>query len=367
VAEEDKEVIRISAHDLADPRVDDIVAQQQAGRMLGLGRQAAPATPFWLTPTFYLAVAGALGAFCGWGMIEPFFVDGDDETSGNVAATVLFFPTIGGMIGLFIGATEGMMSRNLVKGLLGGGIGLAVGFAGGFVSMFAANIIMTLMVTVGAGVTGVTEAQIEARGIRGAFFLSLVMARSLAWAVAGLTVGLGQGIAMRSGKLVTNGLLGGMLGGAVGGLFFDPVCRVLAGPKLDEFGEPSRAIGVTCVGAMAGLFVGLVEHFAKEAWLLMVAGPLAGKQFVVYKNPTSLGSSPKCDVYLFKDPAIEPRHALIHKVGVHYEIEDCGSSAGTRVNDGPVKRQRLQDGDRIQLGDTLFLYSERARERPAVG
>ena len=63
---------------------------------------------------------------------------------------------------------------------------------------------------------------------------------------------------------------------------------------------------------MSGLFVGLVESLTKDAWLLMIVGPLKGKQFIVYKNPTRIGSSPKCEIYLFKDPAIDPFHATIN-------------------------------------------------------
>src|SRR5262249_57929770 len=98
----------------------------------------------------------------------------------------------------------------------------------------------------------------------------------------------------------------------------------------------SRAVGFAVIGMMVGLFVGLVEQWTKTAWLLMRAGPLAGKQFVLHRNPTVLGSSPKADVYLFKDEAIEPQHALIHNHGGRYEIEDRETADGTYVNGIPV-------------------------------
>ena len=99
----------------------------------------------------------------------------------------------------------------------------------------------------------------------------------------------------------------------------------------------SRGIGFTLIGLMVGLFVGIVEQWTKSAWLLMKAGPLAGKQFVVFRNPTVLGSAPKADVYLFKDEAIEPRHALIHDRGGRFEIEDMDTADGTYVNGIPVR------------------------------
>jgi hypothetical protein len=138
--------------------------------------------------------------------------------------------------------------------------------------------------------------------------LVLMMGRGAAWAVAALPAGLGQGIALREPKVVLNGLLGGVLGGLLGGVVFDPIG--LAIPATNGEAWLSRGVGFTIIGLMVGLFVGVVEQWTKSAWLLMKAGPLAGKQFVIFRNPTVLGSSPKAEVYLFKDEAIEPRHAL---------------------------------------------------------
>jgi len=111
------------------------------------------------------------------------------------------------------------------------------------------------------------------------------------------------------------------------------------------------------IGLLVGLFVGLVENWTKTAWLLMRAGPLAGKQFVLFRDTTVLGSSPKAEVYLFKDEAIEPRHALIHNRGGRFEIEDCNTRDGTYVNQMPVNRQLLQNGDRIILGKTVLEFA----------
>ena len=73
----------------------------------------------------------------------------------------------------------------------------------------------------------------------------------------------------------------------------------------------------------------------------MKAGPL-GRQAIrsVPRNPDGSGSSPKADVYLFKDGAIEPRHALIHDRGGRFEIEDMNTPDGTYVNGVPVSRSR---------------------------
>ncbi|MFL5329000.1 MAG: FHA domain-containing protein, partial [Gemmataceae bacterium] len=75
---------------------------------------------------------------------------------------------------------------------------------------------------------------------------------------------------------------------------------------------------------------------------------------------TVLGSSPKADIYLFKDDAIEPRHALITNRAGRFEIEDCTTPDGTYVNGIPITRTVLNHGDQIVLGKTVleFLMKE---------
>jgi hypothetical protein len=198
----------------------------------------------------------------------------------------------------------------------------------------------------------------------GLAMMILIVGRSMTWGIAGLAIGIGQGVALKSGKLVMNGLLGGMLGGLLGGMFFDPIEKVLSGAQYGGQAIVSRCIGFVVIGLATGLMIGLVEHLAKSAWLLMRAGPLAGKQFIIYKSPTAIGSSPKCEVYLFKDPDVAPRHALITKAASRHEIRDMGSEAGTYVNKRLVQRQTLHDGDQIMIGGTVLEFAERSEGTP---
>jgi hypothetical protein len=148
------------------------------------------------------------------------------------------------------------------------------------------------------------------------------------------------------------------LGGLVGGLLFDPISLVLTAE--DGQATYSRAVGFASIGLFVGLFVGLVEGWTKTAWLQMLKGPLAGKQFILFKDTTSLGSSPKADIYLFKDDAIEPRHAQIVNRGGRFELEDNESPDGTYVNGVPVRRHVLRDGDQVVLGKTVLQFSLKA-------
>jgi pSer/pThr/pTyr-binding forkhead associated (FHA) protein len=91
-----------------------------------------------------------------------------------------------------------------------------------------------------------------------------------------------------------------------------------------------------------------------------VEGPLAGKQFILYRSPTVIGSSPKCDITLVSDKSVAPQHAAISQTGGQHSIADLGSPGGTRVNGQAVRTRTLRSGDRIGLGQTTFIYEDRA-------
>jgi hypothetical protein len=243
------------------------------------------------------------------------------------------------------------MCRNLQRALVCAVVGFAIGFGGGLVTLIPTNLFYGVMTAIARSMMKPGDGDMP----KGLALLVLMMGRSVAWSLSAIPAGLGQGIALREKKVALNGLLGGVLGGLIGGLLFDPIGIAFSGPNGQ--GDMSRCVGFTFIGVMVGLFVGLVEQWTKTAWLLMKAGPLAGKQFIIYRNPTVLGSSPKADIYLFKDEAIEPQHALVHNFGGRYEIEDRDTADGTYVNGIPVTKQILKPGDQIVLGKTVLEFA----------
>ncbi|MBL9161779.1 MAG: FHA domain-containing protein [Planctomycetaceae bacterium] len=345
--------IRITTADLQRPEISDYVEMQRyLQRDVGeIGRQP------WLIRViyanwFYLSIAAALGGLVAWACLEPWFVDGDAADDEIDLVAMLMFPTVAAGIGLFLGAAEGIICRNPLRAVRCGAIGLGIGFVGGLVTIFPAGILFILMSELAFSLW---DNPVEGQIPTGLTLLVLIMGRGAAWAVAGIPAGIGQGVALREKKVTINGLVGGVLGGLVGGLLFDPISLLLTGD--DGQATYSRAIGFATIGLFVGLFVGLVEGWTKTAWLLMRKGPLAGKQFIMFKDTTVLGSSPKADIYLFKDDAIEPRHALITNRGGRFEIEDCNTPDGTYVNGIPITRIVLSDGDKIILGKTVLEFS----------
>jgi hypothetical protein len=142
-------------------------------------------------------------------------------------------------------------------------------------------------------------------------------------------------------------------------VLFDPIDRLFEHVLRTGGAELSRAVGLVLIGAVAGAMIGVVELIARESWIRILTGPIAGKEFILYRNPTWIGSSPKSEIFLFKDPQVAPRHAAIHRVADWYEIEDQGSPAGTLVGPVRIKRQRLRDRDRVQLGQTTVEFRVR--------
>jgi hypothetical protein len=186
-------------------------------------------------------------------------------------------------------------------------------------------------------------------------FILYSACRSGAWAFIGAGLGLGMNLARSTKSQLRNSV--------IGGAFFDPIDRFFQEPSAFAGAELSRVVGLIAVGLCVGFFVALVDQLAREAWLRVRTGPLAGKSFVLYKSPTLVGSSPSADVYLFKDAGIDPDHIAIHRVGNRYEIEDLNTRSGTRISGQNIRRQRLNSGDQVTLGATVVEFEERAKHK----
>ena len=264
---------------------------------------------------------------------------------------LVLFPMMAGAVGMFVGAADGLLSRAWSRAAISALIGAATGFLGGIVTSIVGSIIFRFA-------SGMAISLDSGRSMRftGASLLALIMGRGLAWAVTGFAAGIGQGIAMRSRKLFLNGALGGTIGALLGGVVFDPINLGLENLFRTGGAEISRMVGFGLIGAATGLMIGVVELVARDSWVKLLTGPIAGKEFILYRNPTWIGSSPKCEIYLFKDADVVPRHAAIHRVGEHYEIEDQGSPAGTQVSGVPIRRRRLRSRDQIQVGQTTMEF-----------
>jgi len=346
----DKDTIKITLEDLAKVAVPESqaapVTTNTAGvRSYGTVTEAAeqgPALPeergsILLQGWFYLGIAGLLGALAAWAIAEPGFVDDGHHRWGNL----LMIPLIIALMSFGFAIAESTVERSVKKAALRGILSLPLGLVLGVVFDFMAEIIYSI------GIRFCFEAGAQTEG-NPAFWI----ARGLAWMVFGAAGGLVYGIVGQSAKKGKYGVLGGIIGAGLGGLVFNPIAMLTHG------GAASRAVGFALVGVATGVGMGLVESALKDRWLYVTAGPLAGKQFILYKNRTAIGSRQDSDIYLFKDPNILPEHAVIEISGARVQVRAIGnvSFAGHSI-----QTRVLQDGDLLQVGRYSFRYKERHR------
>lgn len=185
--------------------------------------------------------------------------------------------------------------------------------------------------------------------------------RGFAWLLVGISAGIAAGAAARSWKRLGLAAAGGALGGFLGGFVFDFIAQS------DGSEWVAQLVGIALLGTLIGLSTGLLEQAGKSRWIEIVAGGLAGKQFILYKNEVALGSSPSADVTLIKDSRIAPIAAVIRAQGASCAIQEAAGVAGLEVNGTPVSRSDLRDMDLITIGGTQIRFREKASSNKVPG
>ena len=345
--------IKITLEDLANIQVGEgipapITQPEPGSRSYGTITEASGQAPaaerergnLLLQGWFYLGVAGLVGAMLGWAICEPGFVDSE---RGFHWGNLLLMPVLVALMTLGFGISESLVERSMKKALIRSALALPLGALLGSVFYFMANIVFNI----GLGIC------VEL-GVQSSRSPAFWVARALAWTVFGVAGGLVYGIVGKSYKKGKFGILGGILGAGIGGVLFDPISMWTGGPSA----ALSRAVGFAIFGLATGAMMGIVESALKDRWFYVASGPLAGKQFILYKPQTSIGSDQQSDIYLFKDPSILPTHAALEANGARMTLRAVGQ---VFVSGSPVSSRVLLDGDLVQIGRYTFRYKEKSR------
>ena len=316
----------------------------------GLPQPSQPATGSGILhdPRWSVLIAAAAGIALGWAIAEIFDIyeslvesalrnaesEAEFKRGLNIAGGV-WIGVVGSAFGLayltFDRIVEGAweeVARRAVKAAL-------PVFIACFASGYLAQMIYVEMASDGEPGSG------------GAY-----VARMIGWAIFGGGIGLAIGLVDRSKQRAINGALGGLGGGAVGGLVFEWI----TGEEL--FGvSTGRLVSLLAVGLAIAYAIRLVETARREAWLSIVSGGMAGKEFIVYHDVTRIGASPECEIFLLKDSAIQEQHARIIDRDGRRTLIALGPVS---VGQTPVQEHILRSGDQIRIGNTVISYSERA-------
>ena len=84
----------------------------------------------------------------------------------------------------------------------------------------------------------------------------------------------------------------------------------------------------------------------------------AGDDLVAHKlgNITTIGRA-LLNHIVIDNPEVSGQHAIIAKLADSYQLQDLHSTNGTQVNGIPITEVELKDGDKIQFGPVIAVFT----------
>lgn len=285
------------------------------------------------------AILGWMGYDSIYDMLDMDTDEAVEIIKNSVRISSAFFSAfIACGLGLFMGIGEGVFYGSKEKAFKYAAIGAGISLGIGFVSGYIAQAMYSSMLSDSAS------------------DFSAAFVRGLGWAIMGLGVGVSIGLIKPEKKRILYCALGGTAGGFVGGFIFNFITTALSTGE-DDTGILPRAIGIIIMGLLIGLGIGLLEQFAKQAWLKVIRGEFEGKEYLVFAGTTSIGNNGKNTIVLFKDKLVGPHHCDIVLEGSKYVLHDCGTPMGTVVNGMRTTRHILRQGDAIAIGNSVLVFN----------
>ena len=104
----------------------------------------------------------------------------------------------------------------------------------------------------------------------------------------------------------------------------------------------------------AGPHTALLQMSTDHDAELVVVGSKR-RPYPLAKDALSIGRLDSCDIVL-SDTGVSRRHAEVRREGDEWVVVDLNSTNGTIVNGKTVRRHRLAEGDRIEVGETTIEY-----------
>ena len=242
----------------------------------------------------------------------------------------------------------------LTASVVGGAIAFAVSLAGRLAGTSVVRAIVQASPSFLGGAIGGALA-----GLLGDVAYSFGLPRAVGWLVMGAGIGVVDGIRDSSIAKARNGLIGGALGGLIGGLVFDPVQAFVSSSS----GMSSRAIAFVVLGAAIGCGIGLAQVILRDAWLTVVDGYRPGRQIILSREITALGTAEHLPMS-FRGPlaaGVAAHHLHIKRLtNGRYSAEPVSQNNQTLLNREAILRPTLlNDGDIIRLGSNIIRFSEK--------
>jgi len=356
--------IVITSADLETEKVSERVHQMKEAQKVALVRDVGTPTTNSsgsLKSIFILLSAGLLGGLFAFLLQKLLFeVLGLFEENETVTATnVTFTFLLAFGIGIVVSVADPLFSKNFTK--LGSTVAIAIPSAIGFgliVGGIANAYYSFAMVSI---YTKADELYLALNWSDAQYYDYISsqnhLPRGIAWAFIGIAVGLTVGLASRSAKRLGLAVAGGAIGGFLGGFVFDFI----------QVEAIAQLVGIVILGGLIGGAVALIEQVAKSRWIEIVAGGMAGKQFILYQSEITIGSAPNADITLIKDPGIAPFAAQLVSRGTQTTIEALDLNCPVYVNGRLVSRENLVDQSIISIGSTEVRFREKSSQGAVPG
>ena len=304
---------------------------------------------------YFYFVFGSIGGLTGWYLSTSLLL-----STTSILDQALFGAMVGAMIGVAIAAYEGFVTRSFIRLFRYGSIGLILGTIAGLIALPISQWLYAhLLKSVGAqgGATPVWRA---------------VAVGMVCWILFGGMIGFIEGL--NKGTQSIKGFIGGVLGGIIGGGIYElarssGVARGASGQQ-----QLMLALSLLILGGAIGASIALVTVALKRAWIEVADGKFAGRVYDITKyvdpqlgqyKPGIIGSDEwRANIYLPGDHKIQPAHAKIGFAnGAPYlnVLPGAQKHANTFVNGSPANDCVLNDGDRLQIGNTLLLYKQKRK------
>jgi hypothetical protein len=304
---------------------------------------------------YFYFVFGAIGGLTGWYLSASLLL-----STVSILDQALFGAMVGAMIGLAIAAYEGFVTRSFIRLFRYGSTGLILGAIAGLIALPISQwLYARLLKTVGG--------QSSTSVMWKAFAVGMVC-----WILFGGMIGFIEGL--NKGTQSIKGFSGGVLGGIVGGGIYElsRASGIAQGVALQQ--QMTLALSLSILGGAIGASIAFVTLALKRAWIEVADGKFAGRVYDVtkYVDPQLgqhkagiIGSDEwRANIYLPADHKVQPEHAKIGFAnGAPYlsTFPAAQKHANTIVNGRAISTCVLNDGDRLQIGNTLLLYKQKRK------
>jgi hypothetical protein len=283
--------------------------------------------------------AGVVAGLIAWPLSELLL-----GVQGSFPSYLLFTVASGGLYGALFGLAFGSVD----------------GIAGGVSARKWLGLVTGLVVGLGAGAVGALAGQAVYLAIGQAVLVSaagrqvgLPLARGIGWAIMGVILGAAEGARLRSGKRAGIGALGGLLGGLAGGLVIE------YGQLLFPDAAWVRPAGSVLLGLLLATGFAIIERGFLLGALVLVTGPLRGREYPLPPGRTTIGSSIRDTISLVPYDGVASRHALItgNRAGLSLKRGPAGQEV--LVNEQTVESAELKYDDVVDVGSARFVLKAR--------